>query len=67
MTVNNAENRLVLDGEGSLTVMGNVTIRQSAYEFLLNFNRNYEDILYLYVYPSRTPTCDRQTDRQTDV
>jgi len=46
MTVNNAENRLVLDGEGSLTVMGNVTIRQSAYEFLFDFNRNCEDILY---------------------
>ena len=46
MTVNNAENRLVLDGEGSLTVMGNVTIRQSAYDFLFDFNRNYAAILY---------------------
>ena len=29
-------------------VNGNITIRQSAYDFLLKFNRNYETILYRF-------------------
>jgi len=28
--------------------MSNVTIRQSAYDFLFNFNRNYAAILYRF-------------------
>ena len=35
-------------GLGALKVMGNVTIRQSAYDFLFDFNRNYVSIFYLF-------------------
>ena len=33
---------------GALKVMGNVTIRYSAYGFLFNFHRNYAAILYRF-------------------
>jgi len=33
-------------GLGALKVTGNATIRQSAYDFLFNFNRNYVSIFY---------------------
>ena len=33
---------------GALKVIGNVTIRQSAYDFLFDFNRNYVSILYRF-------------------
>ena len=112
---------VVWGGQGSPKVIGNVTIRQSTYDFPFVFNRNYASILYRFrdtasyltkfakfdllhlqmappfrVTPvefrkdflasekhspraimrrslrhptfsrfSRTPTCDRQTDRQT--
>jgi len=32
--------------QSSLKITGNVTIRWSAYDFLLDFNRNYVSILY---------------------
>ena len=35
-------------GLGALKVMGNVTLRQSAYEFLFDFNRNHASILYRF-------------------
>lgn len=35
-------------GQGSLKVICNDTIRQSAYDFLFNFNRNYASILYSF-------------------
>jgi len=46
MAVQNAENGVVWDGLGALKVIGNVTIRQSAYDFLFDFNRNHASILY---------------------
>ena len=33
---------------GALKVIGNVTIRYSAYDFLLDFNRNHASILYRF-------------------
>ena len=33
---------------GSLKVIGNVTIRQSTYDFLFDFNRNHASILYCF-------------------
>ena len=33
---------------GALKVIGNVTIRQSTYDFLFDFNRNYVSILYRF-------------------
>jgi len=33
---------------GALKVMGNATIRYSAYDFLFDFNRNYVSILYRF-------------------
>ena len=33
---------------GALNVIGNVTIRQSAYDFLFDFNRNHASILYRF-------------------
>ena len=33
---------------GALKVMGNATIRQSAYDFLFDFNRNHASILYRF-------------------
>ena len=35
-------------GQGALKVIGNVTIRQSAYDFLFDFNRNYVSIYYRF-------------------
>ena len=35
-------------GQEALKVMGNATIRQSAYDFLFDFNRNYVSILYRF-------------------
>ena len=35
-------------GQGALKVNGNVTIPQSAYDFLLDFNRNYVSIFYRF-------------------
>jgi len=42
----NIENRVVWGSYGSLKVIGNVTIRQNAYNFLFNFNRNHATISY---------------------
>ena len=39
---------MVLGGFGSLKVIGNITIRWSAYDFLFDFNRNYASILYRF-------------------
>jgi len=41
MAVQNAENGVVWSGQGAISVMGNATIRQSAYDFLFAFNRNH--------------------------
>jgi len=46
MAVQNAENGVVWGGMGKLKLIGNVTIRQSAYDFLFDFNRNHASILY---------------------
>jgi len=35
-------------GLGALKVMGNATIRWSAYDFLFDFNRNHASILYRF-------------------
>jgi len=48
MAVRNAENGVVWGGYGALKVNGNVTIRQSAYDFLFDFNRNHASILYSF-------------------
>jgi len=48
MAVQNAENEVVWGGLGALKVNGNVTIRQSAYDFLFDFNRNYVCIFYRF-------------------
>ena len=45
MAVRNAENDVVWGGYGALKVMGNATIRLSAYDFLFDFNRNYVYLL----------------------
>ena len=37
-----------LGGQGALKVNGNVTIRQSAYDFIFDFNRNYVSIFYRF-------------------
>ena len=37
-----------LGGQGALKVIDNVAIRQSAYDFLFDFNRNYVSILYRF-------------------
>ena len=39
-------NGVVWGGQGALKVIGNVTIRQSAYDFLFDFNKNLASILY---------------------
>ena len=39
---------VVWGGQGALKVNGNVTIRQSAYDFLFDFNRNHASILYRF-------------------
>ena len=48
MAVQNAENGVVWGSQGALKVIGNVTIRQSAYDFLFDFNRNHAFILYRF-------------------
>jgi len=48
MAVQNAENGVVWGSYGSLRVSRNVTIRQSAYHFLFDFNRNYASISYRF-------------------
>jgi len=48
MVVQNAENGVVWGVYGALKVMGNVTIRYSAYDFLFDFNRNYVSIFYRF-------------------
>ena len=48
MAVQNAEHGVVWGGYGALEVIGNVTIRWSAYDFLFDFNRNYVSILYRF-------------------
>jgi len=40
--------RVVWGGYGALKVIGNVTIRQSAYNFLFDFNRNHASIFYRF-------------------
>jgi len=44
--VQNVENGVVSGGYGSLEVIDNVTIRQSAYDFLFDFNRNCASVSY---------------------
>jgi len=72
MAVQNAENGMVWGGYGALKVMGNVTIRQSAYDFLFDFNRTHASILYRFRdiagYLSKVanfdhPTCIRRPRR----
>ena len=46
--VKNAQNGVVWGGQGSSKVIGNVAIRQSACDFLFDFNRNYASILYRF-------------------
>jgi len=48
MAVQNAENGVIWGGKGALKVIGNVTIRYSAYNFLFDFNRNHVSILYRF-------------------
>jgi len=48
MAVQNAENGVVWGDKGALKVIGNVTIRKSAYDFLFDFNRNHASILYRF-------------------
>ena len=42
------KNGVVWGGYGALKVTDNVTIRQSAYDFLFDFNRNHASILYRF-------------------
>jgi len=46
--VQNAENGVVWGSYGALKAIGNVTVRQSAYNFLFDFNRNHASILYRF-------------------
>jgi len=51
MAVQNAENGVVWGSVlGALKVMGNATIRYSAYDFLFDFNRNYVSVFYRFRY-----------------
>ena len=43
---------------GSLKVIGDVTIRQSTYDFLFDFNRNYASILYRFREPAMSKVAD---------
>ena len=43
-------------GYGSPKVIGNIAIWLSAYDFLLDFNRNYAFILYRFRFIARFPT-----------
>ena len=40
----NVENGVIWGGQGALEVTGNATTRQSAYDFLFDFNRYYVSI-----------------------
>ena len=44
----NVEIRVAWGSHGSIYVIGNVTIRSSAYDFLFEFNRNHASILYCF-------------------
>ena len=68
MAVQNAENGVVCGGLGSFKVIGNVTIRYGAYDFLVDCNRNYVSVLYRFqnttgylskVADFNPPTCIR--------
>ena len=48
MAVQNAENGAVAGSWGALKVIGIVTIRLSAYDFLFDFKRNYVSIFYRF-------------------
>ena len=48
MAVQHAENGVIWGDYGALKVIGNVTIRLSAYDFLFDFNRNHASILYRF-------------------
>ena len=39
---------VVWGNQGALKVIGNATIRQSAYDFLFDFNKNYVSVLYRF-------------------
>jgi len=62
MTAQNVQNGVVGSAYGSLKVIGNVTIRQSTYDFLFDFNRNHASILYRFRdiagYFSKVPDFD---------
>ena len=47
--VKNAQNGVIWGGWGSPKVIGNVTIQQSAFNFLFNFHRNYV-FIYLVLF-----------------
>ena len=42
------KNCVVWGSQGALKVLSNITIRQSAYDFLFDFNRNYVSIFYRF-------------------
>jgi len=48
MAMQNGEIGVVWGSYGSLRVIRNVTIRQSAYDFLFDFNTNCASILYRF-------------------
>jgi len=48
MAAQNVQIGVVGGAYGSLKVIGNVTIRQSTYEFLFDFNTNHASILYRF-------------------
>jgi len=48
MAVQNAENGVVWGSYEALKVTGNATIRQSAFDFLFDFNRNYVSVFYRF-------------------
>ena len=43
------ENGMVLGSQGSLKVIDNVAIRQSAHDVLFDFNRNCASVLYSFL------------------
>ena len=48
MAAQNVQIGVVGGAYGSLKVIGNVTIRWSAYDYLFDFNRNHASILYRF-------------------
>jgi len=46
MAMQNEENWVIWDGYGALKVIGNITIRWSAHDFLFDFHRNHASIVY---------------------